>query len=270
MPGARREPAPGGWDAVRARRIPLRARIGRMARRSSSSRVPPDLSDLQGDDYGEPPPTTSLADWLSFAVGSFRRRRILSIVVFAAGLATDHRLLRAGSPDVPGRDQDPRPAAARRSLRRALGRQGRPAHADGRGADPPPREPPRPGQAGRADGVAGRRTDAGGPPPGPGPLQARARPRPGHRRPARRDGDPPRQGARGDGHRRDHQDLHQVAGPGPGLPDRRGSAAELPRGPPDAGDHRHRRGHRAPPVPARRAPRPARPGGVQEGRLPPG
>ena len=59
-----------------------------MVRRPSSSRVPPDLSDLQADDYSEPPSTTSILDWSSFAMGSVRRRRFLAAAVLVLGLAS--------------------------------------------------------------------------------------------------------------------------------------------------------------------------------------
>ncbi len=60
-----------------------------MVRRTHSSRIPPELSDLSSDDYGEPGSTTSLADWLTFAVGSIRRRKLVSAAVFlCVGAAT--------------------------------------------------------------------------------------------------------------------------------------------------------------------------------------
>lgn len=88
MPGARRElPSVLGTPSL-ARPVPPRVTIRFMARRSSSSRPPPDLSDIIGDEYGEPASATSLADWASFAMGSLRRRWILSMAVFLAGMAT--------------------------------------------------------------------------------------------------------------------------------------------------------------------------------------
>jgi uncharacterized protein involved in exopolysaccharide biosynthesis len=58
-----------------------------MARRSRPSRIPPELADLSSDDYGEPDSATSLADWLSFAVGSVRRRKLVSTTVFVCVVA---------------------------------------------------------------------------------------------------------------------------------------------------------------------------------------
>ncbi len=58
-----------------------------MARRSPSSRIPPDLSDLSAEDYDGAASTTSLRDWLTFALGSIRRRKLLTTAIFATGLA---------------------------------------------------------------------------------------------------------------------------------------------------------------------------------------